>query len=178
MSGLGGASGASADSVATLVSGPERTRVRRVDAARLASISHELASEHGARLADLFAEEDADGRILLRSVHALDSESRYVVLECEIAGSRFPSLSDLDPAAFVEECEIYEQYGIRPDNDKRLNRVLMPPHRVDAFPRLTQRHQARLAREYAPHVVNGEAFEFPFGPVRVAGWESLYMGLV
>ena len=43
-------------------------------------------------------------------------------------------LSDLDPAAFVEECEIYKQYGIRPDNDRRLNRVLVPPHRSDRFP--------------------------------------------
>ena len=32
--------------------------------------------------------------------------------------------------------------------------------------------------DYEPHVVSGEAFEFPFGPVRVVGWESLYMGLV
>ncbi len=31
---------------------------------------------------------------------------------------------------------------------------------------------------HAPHHVRGEAFEFPFGPVRAAGWESLYMGLV
>ena len=100
------------------------------------------------------------------------------MLECEVDGDRFPPLSDLDPAAFIEECEIYEQYGIRPDNDKPLNRVLMPPHRADAFPRLGRREGMRLARDYLPHVVSGEAFEFPFGPVRAAGWESLYMGLV
>ncbi|MGH2859628.1 MAG: NADH-quinone oxidoreductase subunit C [Solirubrobacteraceae bacterium] len=178
MSGSGQAARAIAATADSLLRGSDRTRAERIDAARLAPLSHELASEHGGRLADLFAEEDADGQTLLRAVYALDSESRYVVLESEIAGSRFPPLSDLDPAAFVEECEIYERFGIRPDNDKRLNRVLVPPHRVDAFPRLTQRHQARLAREYEPHVVSGEAFEFPFGPVRAAGWESLYMGLV
>ena len=143
-----------------------------------AALSHELATEHGARLADLFADEQPDGEIVLRTVYALDAESRYLLLECAVQGDHFPQLSDLDPAAFIEECEIYEQYGIRPDNGKPLNRVLMPPHRADAFPRLRRREGLRLARDYQPHVVSGEAFEFPFGPVRVAGWESLYMGLV
>jgi Ni,Fe-hydrogenase III large subunit/Ni,Fe-hydrogenase III component G len=155
-----------------------RTKVARVDARQLGPLSDELATEHGARLADLFADESSEGEILLRVVYALDAERRYLVLECVVEGDRFPQLSDLDPAAFVEECEIYEQYGIRPDNDKPLNRVLMPPHRADAFPRLGRREGMRLARDYQPHVVSGEAFEFPFGPVRAAGWESLYMGLV
>jgi len=31
---------------------------------------------------------------------------------------------------------------------------------------------------HAPHTVGGQAFEFPFGPVRQAGVESLYYGLV
>ena len=111
-------------------------------------------------------------------MYALDGECRYVVLEGELEGDRFPPLSDLDPAAFVEECEIYEQYGVRPDNGKRLNRVLVPPHHAERFPRLGRREGRRLASDYEPHVVSGEAFEFPFGPVRVVGWESLYMGLV
>ena len=161
-----------------LLNDGQRTNVARVAATRLGPLSHELAIEHGARLADLFADEQPDGEIVLRSVYALDSESRYLILECEVDGDQFPQLSDLDPAAFIEECEIYEQYGIRPDNGKPLNRVLMPPHRADAFPRLRQREGMRLARDYQPHVVSGEAFEFPFGPVRVAGWESLYIGLV
>jgi len=149
-----------------------------VGPAQLGALSHELATEHGARLADLFAEDGSEGEIVLRTVYALDQESRYLVLDCEIDGDRFPQLSDLDPAAFVEECEIYEQYGIHPDNGRPLNRVLVPPHRSDLFPRLGRREGRRLARDYQPHVVSGEAFEFPFGPVRVAGWESLYMGLV
>ena len=161
-----------------LLPGADRIQMEQVETARLASLSHGLATEHGARLADLFAEDGADGEVVLRSVYALDAESRYVVLECQLEGDHFPPLSDLDPAAFVEECEIYEQYGIRPDNVRRLNRVLVPPHRADRFPRLGQRESRRLARDYEPHVVTGEAFEFPFGPVRVAGWESLYMGLV
>ena len=152
--------------------------VVRMDAGQLGRISHELATEHGARLADLFADESVAGEIVLRSVYALDHERRYVVLECALDGDLFPPLSDLDPAAFVEECELYEQYGVRPDNGRPLNRVLVPPHRSDLFPRLGRREGMRLARDYQPHVVSGEAFEFPFGPVRVAGWESLYMGLV
>jgi hypothetical protein len=31
---------------------------------------------------------------------------------------------------------------------------------------------------HAPHTVGGQAFEFPFGPVRQVGVESLYYGLV
>ncbi len=166
------------DHALALLNGSGPVTVAHVEAGQLGALSHELASEHAARLADLFADEHPDGRLTLRAVYALDSERRYLVLECEVEGDRFPQLSELDPAAFVEECEIYEQYGIRPDHEKPLNRVLMPPHRADAFPRLTRREGIRLAADYEPHVVSGEAFEFPFGPVRVAGWESLYMGLV
>jgi Ni,Fe-hydrogenase III large subunit len=161
-----------------LLPGTDRVQIQRVDTAQLASLSHELSTEHGARLADLYAHDSGDGQLILRSVYALDGESRYLVLEGELDGDHFPPLSDLDPAAFIEECEIYEQYGVRPDNGRRLNRVLVPPHRADRFPRLGRREGRRLARDYEPHVVSGEAFEFPFGPVRVAGWESLYMGLV
>jgi Ni,Fe-hydrogenase III large subunit/NADH:ubiquinone oxidoreductase subunit C len=163
---------------AALLNGGERLQVARVESGRLGEISHELATEHGARLADLFAEDGSGDKVVLRSVYALDTESRYLVLECEIDADHFPPLSDLDPAAFIEECEIYEQYGVRPDNGRPLNRVLVPPHRSDRFPRLGRLEGKRLARDYQPHVVSGEAFEFPFGPVRVVGWESLYMGLV
>jgi Ni,Fe-hydrogenase III large subunit/Ni,Fe-hydrogenase III component G len=150
----------------------------RVAANDLTSVTHELASTHDARLADLFASEpDGDGA-LLHVVYALDDEQRYLLVECPVHGAEFPALSDLDPAAFVEECEIYEQYAIRPANDKPLNRVLTPPHAEATFPRLTRRQRAQLERHHAPHVVQGEAFEFPFGPVRIAGWETLYMGLV
>ncbi len=161
-----------------LLPGADRVQIKRVETAQLASLSHELWTEHGARLADLFAEDGAEGRLVLRSAYALDHESRYLVLEAELEGDRFPPLSDLDPAAFVEECEIYEQYGVRPENRKRLNRVLVAPHHADRFPRLGRREGRRLSSDYEPHVVGGEAFEFPFGPVRAAGWESLYTGLV
>jgi Ni,Fe-hydrogenase III large subunit len=150
----------------------------RIVSPSLASMTHELAASHGARLADLFASESGEGIVTLHVVYALDSEQRYLVLECPVAGDEFPPLSDLDPAAFVEECEIYEQFAIRPAGGKPLNRVLMPPHAEATFPRLGRSQRAQLERVHAPHVVEGEAFEFPFGPVRVAGWESLYMGLV
>ncbi|HTZ63331.1 MAG TPA: NADH-quinone oxidoreductase subunit C [Solirubrobacteraceae bacterium] len=150
----------------------------RVVSEDLAAVTDELASAHGARLADLFASEpDGDGA-LLHVVYALDHEQRYAIVECPVRGAEFPALSDLDPAAFVEECEIYEQFAIRPASDKPLNRVLMPPHAEATFPKLTRRQRAKLERVHAPHVVQGEAFEFPFGPVRVAAWETLYMGLV
>jgi Ni,Fe-hydrogenase III large subunit len=154
------------------------TTTEQVDPERLGQRSHQLASAHGARLADLFADARADQPIVLRAVYALDHEHNYVILECPVQGDRFPPLSDLDPAAFVEECEIYERFGIRPANGKRLNRVLMAPHRAADFPHLGPGRSVRLGDALEPHVVEGDAFEFPFGPVRVAGWESLYMGLV
>lgn len=55
----------------------------------------------------------------------------------------------------------------------------MPPNAEGGFPLLDGSRSPTVPRELrAPHHVLGEAFEFPFGPVRVAGWESLYMGLV
>lgn len=162
----------------TLVDPRAPVTVARIDAAELGPLSHELAASHQARLADMFGDETDDGQLVLRVVYALDRDRRYLVLEFPLAGDRFPPLSDLDPAAFVEECEIYEQYGVRPDNGKRLNRVLVPPHRADAFISLGRRERTHMARDYEPHVISGEAFEFPFGPVRIAGWESLYIGLV
>jgi Ni,Fe-hydrogenase III large subunit len=150
----------------------------QIDSAQLGAITHELADVHRARLADLFASESEQGAVVLRAVYAHDTESRYLVLECPVSGPLFPALSDLDPAAFVEECEIYEQFAIRPDSVKPLNRMLMPPHAEESFPRLGRRPRPPLKDVHARHVVAGEAFEFPFGPVRAAGWESLYMGLV
>jgi Ni,Fe-hydrogenase III large subunit/Ni,Fe-hydrogenase III component G len=149
-----------------------------VDPDMLVAVTHRLVASRGARLADLFAADDGDGGLLLRAVYALDADSRYLVLDCPVRGRLFPALSDLDPAAFVEECEIYEQFGIRPANGKPLNRMHMAPHVEKTFERLGRHRRERFAHPHAPHVVEGEAFEFPFGPIRMAGWESLYMGLV
>jgi len=154
------------------------TTVAQVEPAQLSAFSHELATEHGARLADLFGQETEDATVVVRAVYALDGEQRYLILETELGGERLPPLSELDPAAFVEECELYERFGIETAGQKRLNRVLVPPHRAGEFGAPDRRNHHRVARDYEPHVVSGEAFEFPFGPVRVAGWESLYMGLV
>jgi Ni,Fe-hydrogenase III large subunit/Ni,Fe-hydrogenase III component G len=150
-----------------------------VDEQRLRRLTDEFARAHDARLADLFAtEQSGQTTVDLRVVYAFDHDDRYVVLRCPVEGHLFPALSDLDPAAFVEECEIYEQVGIRPDNHKPLNRVHMAPNVQGTFTRLGPRQRERLTHQHAPHTIQGQAFEFPFGPVRVAGWESLYMGLV
>jgi len=95
-----------------------------------------------------------------------------------VAGSRYPALSDIAPAAFAEECEIYEQFGIRPSGGKPLNRVAMPPQSDIDLPRLGRAPDEPPQDVHAPHVVGGQAFEFPFGPVRQVGVESLYYGLV
>ena len=81
------------------------------------------------------------------------------------------------PAAFIEECEIYEQFGIRPATGKPLNRVDAAAARRTC-PRSAASRTSEPEEAHAPHTVGGQAFEFPFGPVRQVGVESLYYGLV
>ena len=159
-----------------------------VPATRLEAAVRHLAAA-GARLADLFA---ADGdEVTLHAVWGLDTERHYLITETPIGTGQYPSLSDIMPAAFAEECEIYEQFGVRPAGGKPLNRVALPPpggpdvrgglggqSPETALPRLGHRPQHAPEDVHAPHAVGGQAFEFPFGPVRQAGMESLYYGLV
>jgi Ni,Fe-hydrogenase III large subunit len=158
----------------------------------LEEAKHLLAGTPGVRLADMFAGNDA-AATTLRLVWA--HESGYLVTETEIEHGEYPALSDVAPAAFVEECEIYEQFGIPPATGKPLNRVMLPPH-ADAALRAALRgvpgghppglalrgvpggRPPGLALPHALHTVGGQAFEFPFGPVRQVGVESLYYGLV
>jgi Ni,Fe-hydrogenase III component G len=150
----------------------------RLLAETLEAATHALSGTAGLRLADMFADTDGDAPTL-RLVWAHEGdEPGYIVTESEIEGDQYPPLSDIAPAAFVEECEIYEQFGIRPAGGKPLNRLMLPPHAGAELPTLG--HQPALPPEevHAPHVVGGQAFEFPFGPVRQAGVESLYYGLV
>jgi Ni,Fe-hydrogenase III large subunit len=141
----------------------------------LEEATHALAGTPGTRLADMFADNDGDATTL-RLVWA--DESGYLLTETEIEGDEYPPLSDIAPAAFVEECEIYEQFGIRPATGKPLNRLMLPPHAGPDFPRLGHGPAQPLDEAHAPHTVGGQAFEFPFGPVRQVGGESLYYGLV
>jgi Ni,Fe-hydrogenase III large subunit/Ni,Fe-hydrogenase III component G len=147
----------------------------QVPTAHLETAVHHLATA-GARLADLFA--DGQDPVTLHLVWALDAERQYLITECDVAGNEYPPLSDIAPAGFAEECEIYEQFGIRPASGKPLNRVALPPHAGPDFPRLGHQPPQPPAEVHAPHTVGGHAFEFPFGPVRQAGMESLYYGLV
>jgi Ni,Fe-hydrogenase III large subunit len=144
----------------------------------------------GLRLADMFAggsggsspresRAASDGdETTLRLVWANDTpgQAGYVITETPIENGEYPALSDIAPAAFVEECEIYEQFGIRPATGKPLNRIMLPPH-AD-LPTLGRKPPSEPEEVRAPHTVGGQAFEFPFGPVRQAGVESLYYGLV
>ena len=109
----------------------------------LEAATHALAGTAGTRLADMFADNDGDAPTL-RLVWA--HESWYLVTETEIEGDQYPPLSDIAPAAFVEECEIYEQFGIRPATGKPLNRLMLPPHAGPDFPRLGHRPRSRRTR--------------------------------
>ena len=111
---------------------------------------------------------------------ATNRTAGYLVTESEIEGEQYPPLSDIAPAAFVEECEIYEQFGIRPAT----RQAAQPAHaaaceRPDRdFPTAGPPAARPPEEVHAPHTVGGQAFEFPFGPVRQVGVESLYYGLV
>lgn len=59
-----------------------------------------------------------------------------------------------------------------------LNRVVAPPYTERGFPRLGSLPRSEPGEVHAPHYVEGEAVEFPFGPVRSVAQESLYVGLV
>jgi Ni,Fe-hydrogenase III large subunit len=148
----------------------------RLGEAELERATH-LLTDAGVRAADLFAAPSAAG-VTLHVVYADDAEGTYLVTEADMADGEYPALSDLAPSLFVEECEAFEQFGLRPAGSKPLNRVLMPPHGEADFPLVTGEHAVAPREVHAPHFVQGEAIEFPFGPVRAAGWESLYMGLV
>jgi Ni,Fe-hydrogenase III large subunit len=69
------------------------------------------------RLADLFAVRDpGDDALVLRLVWANDTpgQAGYVITETRASDGPYPALSSITPAAFAEECEIYEQFGVRP----------------------------------------------------------------
>ena len=74
--------------------------------------------------------------------------------------------------------EIYEQFGIRPAGGKPLNRLMLPPYPGTELPTLGRGPSRPPEEMHAPHTVGGQAFEFPFGPVRQAGRESPHHGLV
>jgi len=150
--------------------------VAQVGPGDLSGVVSELVRTPGARLADLFAA--GSDPVILRLVWALDQDRQYLITESEIEGTQYPQLSDIAPAAFAEECEIYEQFGIRPAGGKPLNRVAMPPQPDIDLPRLGRAPAEPPQDVHAPHAVGGHAFEFPFGPVRQVGVESLYYGLV
>jgi Ni,Fe-hydrogenase III large subunit/Ni,Fe-hydrogenase III component G len=165
-----------------MASGEPRTVPGAVTTFQVASADLEAVARdlRGLRLADMFASDgDAPTLRLVWANDAGEGQSGYVITETPIDGEcpgEYPALSDIAPAAFVEECEIYEQFGIRPATGKPLNRMMLPPH-AD-LPTLGRKPAREPEQRHAPHTVAGEAFEFPFGPVRQAGVESLYYGLV
>jgi Ni,Fe-hydrogenase III large subunit len=164
----------SPDLQAAPAAGPVAVKIVAAD--RLAAVTAELAAVPGARLADLFA--SGSDPVTLRLVWALDDDQSYLITQTDIRDPRYPALSDIVPGAFAEECEIYEQFGIRPAGDKPLNRVAMPPQPGIELPTLGHAPAEPPQDVHAPHRVGGHAFEFPFGPVRQVGVESLYYGLV
>ncbi len=150
-----------------------------VTAADLEHFTHRLAETAGARLADLFAATgDPPDQVVLNMLWALDADDAYLLIQTQLRGENYPALSDIAPAAFVEECEIFEQFGVRPAGDKPLNRVAVPPQADHDIPRLGAAPRHVDGEVHAPHAVGGHAFEFPFGPVRASAQESLYYGLV
>jgi Ni,Fe-hydrogenase III large subunit len=148
----------------------------RLGASKLEAVTQVL-TRAGVRPADLFAAPSEAG-VTLRVIYADDRGGSYLVTETDVAGTEYPELSVLAPSLFVEECEVFEQFGLLPSGSRSLNRVLMAPRGEADVPLVTGERSVAPREVRAPHFVRGEAIEFPFGPVRAVGWESLYMGLV
>ncbi len=148
----------------------------RVGMAEVEGVVEDM-TKAGTRLADLFGSME-DEELVIRLVYGREPEPSYAVVQWPVRGGGYPPLSEVAPAAFVEECEIYEQFGLKCSGAKGLNRLVVPPHAAPDFPRLAHRPGRQAPPPHAPHYVTGEAIEFPVGPVRGVGQESLYMGLV
>lgn len=145
-----------------------------VPARQLRAAVATLEAMPGTRFADLFA---TAGPLVLHAVYAFDGGGDYLIIEAPELEGRLPALDDLTASAYVEECELFEQFGLQPAGEALLNRLAVPPHAGGDFPRMSA--SGVLGENvHAPHVVGGQAFEFPVGPVRGAGQESLYYGLV
>ncbi len=136
-----------------------------------------MAQTAGVRFADFFGSME-DRQLICRLVWARDHEHEYLIGTWPARGTGYPPLSEVVPAAFVEECEIYEQFGVGPGKGRTLNRLVIPPGADRSFPRLGEPPPDDRPLPHAPHYVSGEAVEFPFGPVRGVAQESMYMGLV
>ena len=132
-----------------------------VPIADLSAAVRRIAAYSGARLADVFASSGGpageDGPVTLRLVWGLDADRRYLITESLVEGESYPSLSDIVPGAFTEECEIYEQFGIRPASGRPLNRVALPPWAGPDWPRLGRAPAEPPKDVHAPHHVGGQA---------------------
>lgn len=115
-------------------------------------------------------------------VMAFDREDSYLILHGPVSTQYPTAMTSIYPGAYVEECEIFELWGLLPEGGRPLNRVLLPPDSQDRLPLRAGESGYRVGKlpteVHAPHVVQGEALEFPVGPVRGVGQESFYMGLV
>jgi Ni,Fe-hydrogenase III large subunit len=128
--------------------------------------------------------QEAEGRPALERVlvMAFDREDTYLLFKGPVSTQYPTAMTSIYPAAYLEECEIFELWGLLPEGGRPLNRILLPPHSEFESP-LRGSDGGYVVEELptevrAPYVVQGEAFEFPVGPVRGVGQESFYMGLV
>jgi Ni,Fe-hydrogenase III large subunit len=129
------------------------------------------------RLADMFARPAGEGleRVVIL---ADDSSGSYLRITSPLREEPEGAISDLVPAAYQEECEIYELWGVLPGGGKPVNRVILPPSGDPETPLRRPGGVRNSSEVRTPHLVQGEAIEFPWGPIRGAGQESLYLGLV
>lgn len=185
MNGLGAGAEPDPDALQALRNAADGFELRRfgrpIIEARIAARDLETAvrslADTASRFADFFVTAEESG-LILRLVYGLDGAAAYLVVSSAVEGDEYALLSDSIPAAFIEECEAFEKFGVLPRGSGPLNRVVMPPYDELRFPLSGGRRRVAPREVRAPHYIEGEAFEFPFGPVRVASWESLYTGLV
>lgn len=147
---------------------------------RLVAAVSQLQDRRGARFVDLFAVEHSSGAFELHVLLALDAEASWVrlVAELPVADARFLSLTIVTPAAGWYECEVWSEFGARPEGHPALTRLRLPPDWPAAV--YPQRAGWRWNAELAGTPAEGAALapapegvvDYPLGPVRSGVVES------
>ena len=138
---------------------------RAVEAGALATELKQL----GGRLMMLFATAPDGGRAeLCAPVRAGDA---VITLRAPVAGTAYPAVTPMIPAAHWFEREIHDLHGITPEGHPRLEPLVRhaPEQREVELP---EEEDVRLAHRGAERLAGPGVFVIPYGPVRSGVFES------
>jgi Ni,Fe-hydrogenase III large subunit/Ni,Fe-hydrogenase III component G len=150
-----------------------------VDPDRLTATVSQLQTRRGARFVDLFGV-DAGSALELHVLLALDAEDGWLRLRSTLSAEapRFPSLTEVAPAAGWYEREAWSECGVRPEGHDSLVALRLPPdwpegrypHRDGSRWEMEVGRTPARAEELAP--APSGVVDYPLGPVRSGVVES------